>query len=552
MPPCRPTAPCGWPSARPTCSAPGPPTTRPGSTCPRSGGVVEVARRRRRRRTADVAGMCTYEHLVDATLPARADVPLVVPQLRTITLGGAVTGLGIESTIVPQRPAARVGARDGRSSPATGEVVTATPAASTPTSSDAFPNSYGSLGYATRLRIELEPVPPFVAPAPRPVRRRCERSPRRSAESSTTRHVGRRAGRLVDGVVFAPTEAYLTPRHAGPTSRGRPTQRLHRPAGLLPLDPAARRPTVLTMHDYLWRWDTDWFWCSRRLRRPAPAPSAGCGRAAGGAATSTGSSSPSRPALRRRRPARPARRAARSASASSRTSRCRSTGSAEFLAWFDARWRCEPVWLCPLRLRRDREALADPYPLDARRRPTSTSASGRPSHVGPERAPTAPRNRAIEAKVPELGGHKSLYSEAFYDRGRPSTALYGGADLAPREGSPTTPTTGCPTSTTRRCDDDEHRPVEDRARHDRRRGGSAARDGMPVRVHGVRRQRGRAAGRRRSGCELRQPARRCLPRSPRPGDLGLARAYVARRPRHRTASHPGDPYDAARAAHRPS
>src|SRR5690625_5883179 len=27
----------------------------------------------------------------------------------------------------------------------------------------AFPNSYGTLGYATRLRIELEPVAPFVA-----------------------------------------------------------------------------------------------------------------------------------------------------------------------------------------------------------------------------------------------------------------------------------------------------------------------------------------------------------------------------------------------------
>ena len=27
----------------------------------------------------------------------------------------------------------------------------------------AFPNSYGSLGYAVRLRIELEPVTPFVA-----------------------------------------------------------------------------------------------------------------------------------------------------------------------------------------------------------------------------------------------------------------------------------------------------------------------------------------------------------------------------------------------------
>ncbi|MDT0488794.1 FAD-binding protein, partial [Streptomyces doebereineriae] len=48
-------------------------------------------------RTADVAGMCTYEHLVAATLP-HGLAPLVVPQLKTITLGGAVTGLGIEST----------------------------------------------------------------------------------------------------------------------------------------------------------------------------------------------------------------------------------------------------------------------------------------------------------------------------------------------------------------------------------------------------------------------------------------------------------------------
>ena len=47
-------------------------------------------------RTADVAGMCTYEDLVAATLPYGLS-PLVVPQLKTITLGGAVAGLGIES-----------------------------------------------------------------------------------------------------------------------------------------------------------------------------------------------------------------------------------------------------------------------------------------------------------------------------------------------------------------------------------------------------------------------------------------------------------------------
>ena len=49
-------------------------------------------------------------------------------------------------------------------------------------------------------------------------------------------------------------------------------------------------------------------------------------------------------------------------------------------------------------------------------------------HVGPE-APEAPRNRAIEAEVHELDGHKSLYSEAFYDRDT-FDRLYDGANLA--------------------------------------------------------------------------------------------------------------------------
>ena len=57
-------------------------------------GVISIDARGR---TADVAGMCTYERLVDATLQ-HGLAPLVVPQLKTITLGGAVSGLGIESS----------------------------------------------------------------------------------------------------------------------------------------------------------------------------------------------------------------------------------------------------------------------------------------------------------------------------------------------------------------------------------------------------------------------------------------------------------------------
>src|ERR671920_1292189 len=111
-------------------------------------------------RTADVAGMTTYEDLVDATLP-HGLMPLVVPQLKTITLGGAVTGLGIESTSLrnglPHESVLEMEVLTGD-----GRVVVARPDNEHAALFRGFPNSYGTLGYALRLTIELEPVKPFV------------------------------------------------------------------------------------------------------------------------------------------------------------------------------------------------------------------------------------------------------------------------------------------------------------------------------------------------------------------------------------------------------
>ena len=65
--------------------------------------------------------------------------------------------------------------------------------------------------------------------------------------------------------MFSTTEAYLSlgrwvrsPAEAGVE----PGRRLHRPADLLPLDPGSCDRDCLHVADYLWRWDTDWFWCS--------------------------------------------------------------------------------------------------------------------------------------------------------------------------------------------------------------------------------------------------------------------------------------------------
>src|SRR5690348_995819 len=111
-------------------------------------------------RTADVLGLTTYEDLVAATLPYGL-MPLVVPQLKTITLGGAVSGVGIESTSFrsgcPHESVLEIDVLTGD-----GRVLTATPTNEHQDLFRGFPNSYGTLGYALRLRIELEPVKPYV------------------------------------------------------------------------------------------------------------------------------------------------------------------------------------------------------------------------------------------------------------------------------------------------------------------------------------------------------------------------------------------------------
>ncbi len=175
--------------------------------------------------TADVQGMCTYEDLVDVTL-ARGLIPLVVPQLRTITLGGAVTGLGIESTSfrsgLPHESVLEMDVLTGD-----GRVRTVRPGDDL---FDAFPNSYGSLGYATRLRIRLERVPGHVAL--RHVRfadlDRLTAAVERVVEEAA--YDGERVD-AVDGVVFAPGEAYLTLARWGLDRLDHPEDRLDHPEG---------------------------------------------------------------------------------------------------------------------------------------------------------------------------------------------------------------------------------------------------------------------------------------------------------------------------------
>ena len=364
-------------------------------------------------RTADVAGMCTYEDLVAATLPCGLS-PLVVPQLKTITLGGAVTGLGIESASfrngLPHESVLEMDILTG-----TGEVLTASPDQHADLYRG-FPNSYGSLGYAVRLKIELEPVKPFVA-----LRHlRFHSLQEFIATMDRIVDTGGLDGTPVDyldGVVFSADESYLclgmqtaTP---GPASDYTGQRIYYR--SIQHADGA--KDDRLTIHDYLWRWDTDWFWCSRafgaqnpRIRRFWPRRYRRSSFYWKLIAYDQRFGIGDRIEKRHGRP--PQERVVQDVEVP--IGRC-----TEFLDWFLANVPIEPIWLCPLRLR---DSQGWPlYPI----RPGHTYVNlGFWSSV-PVGSIEGETNRKIERKVSDLDGHKSLYSDAYYSADE-FDELYGG------------------------------------------------------------------------------------------------------------------------------
>jgi FAD/FMN-containing dehydrogenase len=371
-------------------------------------GVFEVDTRER---TALVGGLTTYEDLVEATL-AHGLVPLCVPQLRTITLGGAVTGLGIEAASFrngcPHESVLSMDILTG-----TGEVVHATADNEHADLFFGFPNSYGSLGYALRLEIELEPVKPFVA----------LEHLRFFSVTDLARAIKEADDcDYLDGTLFSPTEMYLIKgRYADHAVASDYTgqQIYYRSI-------QQRRTDALTIKDYLWRWDTDWFWCS----------------AAFGV---------QRPAVRRLWPDRYKRSdvywkiiaADRKYGLSARLDRLRGRATkeivvqdvevpldalADFLEFFDREVGISPVWLCPLR-QRDPARRWTLYEFDPATTYVNVGFWSRVELAPGEAAQAGRVNRAIEEQVAQLKGRKSLYSTSFYSREQ-FYAIYGGAAYA--------------------------------------------------------------------------------------------------------------------------
>jgi FAD/FMN-containing dehydrogenase len=356
-------------------------------------------------RTARVGAMTTYEDLCDATLPHQL-MPLVVPQLKTITLGGAVTGLGIESTSLrsgmPHESVTEMEILTGD-----GRVVRATADNEHADLFRGFPNSYGTLGYSLALTIELEPVRPYVhlRHFPFDTAEACmEAISQIAAEGS---YQGHRAD-FVDGTAFGPGELYLT---VGAFSDVAPWRSDYTGQQIYYQSVRRDREDFLTIRDYLWRWDTDWFWCSRpfgvqkpMVRRFWPRRYRRSDVYRRLVALDRTYNLSGRIDARRHLPAR---------EAVIQDVEIPVERGADFLRFFQEDVGMSPVWMCPLRLRGERSWPL--YPLQPGEVYVNFGFWGTvPLPASLEGPADGYYNRLIEDEVAKLGGHKSLYSESFY------------------------------------------------------------------------------------------------------------------------------------------
>jgi FAD/FMN-containing dehydrogenase len=366
-------------------------------------------------RTAVVGGMTTYEDLADATLQ-HGLMPLVVPQLKTITLGGAVTGLGIESSSLrsgmPHESVTEMEILTGD-----GRVVTAADGNSHDALYRGFPNSYGTLGYALSLTIELEPAAPFVHL--RHFRYEnpdaCMEAVAQIAQDGSLS--GHRAD-FVDGTAFSLNEMYLT---VGAFSEVAPWLSDYTRERIYYQSIRGPKEDFLTIRDYLWRWDTDWFWCSRPFGVQNPVI-----RCAWPRRYRRSDIYRRLVALDRRYHMSATVNAWRGLSAHEdviQDVEIPVERGAEFLRFFADRVGMSPVWMCPLLLRGTGPGERPPgtprgdrpwplYPLRAGQVYVNFGFWG--TVALPPGAADGHYNRQIEDQVTALGGHKGLYSTSFY------------------------------------------------------------------------------------------------------------------------------------------
>jgi len=345
---------------------------------------------------AEVEGMTPYVDLVEECLKYNV-MPTVVPQLKSITIGGAVTGIGIESSSFKYGLVHET-LQEMDILLADGSSLTCSPHNEHQRLFFGFPNSYGTLGYALKLKIRVVPVKPFVHLTH--IRHRDAISYFADLDNHCKQHID-----FIDGTIFGPGEYYLT---VGKFTESAPYTSDYTYKNIYYRSIRERESDYLHVGDYIWRWDTDWFWCSEYFLGQNPIVRRLLGPKRLNSVTYTKLMHWNRKynlthyfnTL-----------LGYHSEAVIQDVEIPLKHCPEYLDFYFNTIKFTPVWVCPIRPL-NKNARFPLYPLD----PETLYVNFGFWNVIKSRKQTEPGyyNRMVEKKVRDLDGMKSLYSDAYY------------------------------------------------------------------------------------------------------------------------------------------
>lgn len=228
------------------------PRDRAGRTLDLSG-FDHVLKVDRQSRTLEAEGLTTFEAIVDHSLP-HGLVPLITPELKHITIGGATVGIGIESNCF-RHGFVHDGLIEAEVVLADGRIVTCTATNEHADLFRALPNSYGTLGYIVRAKVKLMPAAPYVhlhTSAYTDLDVYLE-----AMRAATDRAGVENEMEFVEGLIYGRDRQFLT--------LSRFTESVPRVDDILRRNlfyklVSRESDVYLTTKDYLFRYDPEWFW----------------------------------------------------------------------------------------------------------------------------------------------------------------------------------------------------------------------------------------------------------------------------------------------------
>jgi len=212
----------------------------------------------RKNMIVETEAMITYEELVKETLKYSL-LPAVVPELKSVTIGGAFVGIGIESSSfrygLVHETITEIEVLTG-----TGTVVICSPDNEYQDLFHAFANSFGSLGYIIKLKAKLIPAKKFV-----------HLSHSHFSDSKTFFHQlqklceiaqTKKTDSYIEGTIFNKNELSIT---LGEFADNAPFISDYTWRQVYYQSIPRKDTDFLTASDYIWRWDSDCFWCSKHF-----------------------------------------------------------------------------------------------------------------------------------------------------------------------------------------------------------------------------------------------------------------------------------------------